>query len=117
MKLEIVSQTGRPADPVKAKAYEAEWQSLYDRSEAKAAAIFKKPPNRLSKYDHMQILERHLRFCEHYLVRKYSKLESVEVPKNARQWAKLLERYDGPVMVAKRTNGKLVLMKMDGLQF
>jgi hypothetical protein len=115
MKLQILSQSGKPSDPVKAMAYDNEWRLLYDKAESKASAIFQKPNNRLSTKPHMIILQRLLRYCEYKLNQQYADAEMVEVPKTAAQWNKLIELYQFPIMVVKRPSKGLALILMDSM--
>lgn len=116
-KLQIITQSGRPADPVKAKAYDEAWKLVYDRCVFKSEGIYLKTTGRLTKLPHMQILARLCNYAERALIQKYSLDELVALPRSPLAWKRLIARYGNyPIMIANRADGAgIVLVSADKL--
>lgn len=118
MKLKVYRQSGSPINPESELQYNEEYKALYDKCEAKADTIFAKEFGHLKQLPRMIMLQRLLRFAERGLIAKYGGNDVVELPKTAKAWTALLNKYgETPLMLAKeQASGKLVLLLMDNLQ-
>lgn len=118
MKLRVYRQSGSPINPESEQLYNAEYGALYDKCELKASSMFVKEHGKLKRIPRMIMLQRLLRFAERSLIRKYGGNDEVELPKTAKAWTALINKYgETPLMLAKEQNsGRLVLLLMDNLQ-
>lgn len=120
MKLTVYRQSGSPVHPEFQAQYQEEYRTFYDRCELKAEAIFAKNTGVLNRklVPRMIILQRLLNYGERFLMRKYGGNDTVELPKTAKQWTALINKYsETPIMLAKeQKTGKLILLLMDDLQ-
>lgn len=118
MKLKVYRQSGSPVNPEHETQYNEEYKLLYDKCELKADVIFAKEGGKLKRLPRMIMLQRLLRYSERGLISKYGGQDLVELPKTAKAWTALLNKYgETPLMLAKeQASGKLVLLLMDNLQ-
>jgi hypothetical protein len=114
MQLMLIRQSGKPANAEKALKFETEWTKYYDIVDAKADKIFLKRTGKLTTTPRMIIVQRFLRFVERSLTLKYGSEDLVTLPKSKLGWQKLIASYDDtPIMVARKTDGGVVLILMD----
>lgn len=91
MKIEVYTQSGRPADVSLHEQYTTEWRSLYDKASERAMGDMLKMQRFLSFYNHMQ-------------QKKYNTNNMVEFPKTAKQLAQLIKKYEAPITFALRAD-------------
>lgn len=113
VKVQIVTQSGKPVNVEDAIKFDEEFRLLYDKSQDKAEALKKKP--RFKNREVMKLMERYLSFSEHLLNVKYNSNSFVEMPKTAKAWRTLIDKHANiPILVAKRADKKgTVLVVMD----
>lgn len=104
-KIQLFRQSGNPVDMSDREKYDIEFKKMYDKAAERAGLDMIK-------------LNRMLRFCERQLIKKYNIKVEVEMPKTAKAWESLINKYeDVPIMVARELNsGKPILIIMDTLQ-
>lgn len=102
MKLRLARMSGRPVSAENLAQYETEFKARYD-----------------------QILEQHgqdmltvhqeLLKLDEELQGKWQRIEVEALPKSAKAWHELLEKFDAPVMLAKSSENvkELILVIMD----
>ena len=116
-KLLIVRQSGRPVSEEAQQKYDAEFRIMYDACEERAKLIAAKPNSRI-KATTMAVLQRLLRYAERQLFKRHATNIYVSLPRSEKAWTALIAGYeDVPIMVARRTNGKgVVMVLMDTLR-
>ena len=117
MKLTVYRQSGSPVNPTHQAAYLAEYQAYFDKCELRSKKVFAKNSRLLRHLPEMIIMQRMLQYGERLIMRMYGGQDQVELPRSAKAWTELLNRYsETPIMVAKeRESGKLLLLLMDDL--
>lgn len=105
-KIRLFRYSGTPVDPAAQEAYNTEFKEFYDKAAARAGLDMLK-------------LARFTAFGERALTKKHGAQVEIELPTSAKKWAELVDKYQGPIMVAATANdpSKLVAIIMDtGLQ-
>lgn len=117
-KIRLYRQSGRPVDSEKMLEYESEFKKLYDKTEAKADAVFTKDKGKLTRIPKMLIQQRMLSYGERLLTIKYNVAVEEDLPKTKADVENLMLKYDGvPVMYAvNRNTNELIMLLMDSLQ-
>lgn len=103
-KIKLFRQSGTPVELESLKAYESEWKVYYDKAAERAGLD-------------MLLLNRFLSFGERQLIKKHGSEVEIELPKTAKAWNELCNKYACPIMAAQRQDGRgLLLVIMDVLQ-
>lgn len=87
MKLRLVRMSGRPVSMDNLEAYTLEWKSRYDE-------ILEKHGKDMLTV-HQEVLK-----LENELQTKWNLIEREELPKSAKGWRKLIDKYECPLMLA-----------------
>ncbi len=101
-KIRLFRYSGTPVDPEAQEAYNTEFKAFYDKAAARAGLDMLK-------------LARFTAFGERALTKKYGAQVEIEMPTTAKKWAALVEKYQGPIMIAATVedSSKLVAIIMD----
>jgi hypothetical protein len=117
MKLEVFRQSGQIIDDEQQQLYNAEWAPIYDKVMDRIKQIHSDKSHRLFMRPAHHLSERMLNYMERQLFKKYSTQVFEELPKTAKQWQALMDKYKAPLLVAGRSDStKLVIIVMDTLQ-
>lgn len=116
-KVKIFRASKDPLNPEDRLKYNEDFKAMYDRCEEKSMAIFLKERGTLAKrYDisRMMVLQRLVQYGEFLLTKKHNFSIEVEFPSTQKAWKALTDKYEAPIMVAQRVDGKgLVLVIQD----
>lgn len=115
MKIRTQRMSGLPVDEAEARLFESEWREHCDKTYHKHAKI--KNPNGsvvFSSID-MDAAKLELDVIEQELQQKYQIKGEVDLPRNHKQWLKLVDQYQTPLMLAKSAEAPhdLVLVIVD----
>jgi hypothetical protein len=114
MKLQLYRQSGGIIDVSIQEKYDEAFKAFYDKADLRAREIHN---NNIYSDGYALLMQRFLRFGERQLFKAFNQDVEIELPKTAKAWEKLIEKYqDTPIMLARTTDGKkLVLVIMDSL--
>lgn len=101
-KIRLFRYSGRPVDKAAELAYKADFEAFYDKAADRAGLDMLK-------------LSRFMSFGERQLTKKHGAQVEIELPKTQAAFAKLVEEYQAPILIAatKENAKKLVLVIMD----
>lgn len=104
MNLRLVRMSGLPVSEENLAAYNEEFKSSYD------AIMEQHSPDMLKVHEALQALDKELQG-------KWQRIESNSLPKSAKGWRALIEKFQAPIMIAvsaeENAEGTLVLVIMD----
>jgi hypothetical protein len=102
MRLRTIRFTGLPVAPENLKAYDEEFKTAYD-------AIVEKHGNDMLTV-HQELLK-----LDEELAKKWASIESSDMPKSAKAWKKMIEKFGAPIMIANSSDNpdELVLVIVD----
>ncbi len=95
--LQIQRMSGNPVIQSEYDAYKLEFQTRYDLLAAEAGLDMEK-------------LHKGLIALDEELLPKYKRSETIEMPKSALGWRKLIKRFDCPLMVAPMAADPRILL-------
>lgn len=102
MKLQVFRSSGLPVAVADLQAQKQEWTTAYDKLEAECAG-------------NMERLQKETQELADALQKKYSILSTMEIPKNRKQWANLIDSFQAPVMISRSAENpdELVMVIVD----
>lgn len=113
-KIELLRQSGTPVAPEAQDLFANEWALAFDEIELRAEKVYAKKTGKLTLKPKMLIIQRMSNFIERKLFLKYNVKVEVQMPQTALGWKRLSKKYQAPILIAEKLNGKgLVFIIMD----